>query len=139
MWNRDEEVNKCGGGEFCMSLTMSSLTLLCIFLDLLKILQLLTHDLRDTRDNRVNVHPPQPIGLPVLTLRPARRPAVASTELCAHHRRHARDDEECTAWKLNAVLDARRSLARRRYGSLARNMLAASALLTSAQRPLHVH
>ena len=51
-----------------MSLTMSSLTLLCISSDLLKIFQLTTHDLRDTRDKRVKAHAPQPIGLAVLTL-----------------------------------------------------------------------
>ena len=52
-----------------MSLTMSSLTLLCIFSDILNILQLTNHDLRDTRDNRVKVHAPQPIGFTFLTLR----------------------------------------------------------------------
>ena len=62
-----------------MSLTMSSLTLLCIFLDLLKILQLLTHDLRDTRDKRVKAHAPQPIGLAVLTL-------TCSSAGCCFHR-----------------------------------------------------
>ena len=51
-----------------MILTRSSLTLSCIFSELLKILHLLTHDLRDTRDKRVKAHPPQPIGFSSLTL-----------------------------------------------------------------------
>ena len=51
-----------------MSLTMSSLTCSCICSDILKILQLLTHDLRDTRDKRVRSRAPQPIGFAVLRL-----------------------------------------------------------------------
>ena len=51
-----------------MSLTMSSLTPLWIFSKLLKNIKLTTHDLRDTRDNRVKAQAPQPIGLAVLTL-----------------------------------------------------------------------
>ena len=51
-----------------MSLTRSSLTLLWRFSELQKILKLTTYDLRDTRDNRVKTHAPQPIAFTFLTL-----------------------------------------------------------------------
>ena len=51
-----------------MSLTRSSLTLLWRFSELQKILKLTTYDLRDTRDNRVSAHSPQPIPFSFLTL-----------------------------------------------------------------------
>ena len=54
--------------QCCMSLTMCSLTPLWIFSKLLKNIKLTTHDLRDTRDNRVKAQAPQPIGLALLTL-----------------------------------------------------------------------
>jgi len=66
-----------------MSLTRSSLTCSCIFSELLNILHLTTHDLRNTRDNRMKGHAPQPIGFAVLTL------TCTSAGCCFHRARRS--------------------------------------------------
>ena len=61
------------------NLTSTRLTCSCISSDLMKILTMPTHDLRDTRDNRVKAHSPQPIGFAVLRLTCSSAGSVASS------------------------------------------------------------
>ena len=71
------------------NLTSTRLTCSCISSDLMKILTMPTHDLRDTRDNRVNAHTPQPIGFTFLTL-------TCSSAGCCFHRARRSSPPACS-------------------------------------------
>jgi hypothetical protein len=61
----------------------------CISSDRKNILTMPTHDLRDTRDKRVNAHPPQPIGFTFLTL-------TCSSAGCCFHRARRSSPPACS-------------------------------------------
>ena len=71
------------------NLTSTRLTCSCISSDRMNILTMPTHDLRDTRDNRVNAHAPQPIGFTFLTL-------TCSSAGCCFHRARRSSPPACS-------------------------------------------